>query len=131
MTDNSKLVNFFVANFLADDATELAHLVSPTFTYYLNFGEPKDFSFFTNRMNMLNLSARLKAGEITSGDDIHFHYDIETKLPAPNTEIAMKGFAQIIVKNNLIQQLEINYEVESKEYEKFEGLINASPTVLL
>lgn len=81
MTNNSKLVQYFVKEYLGQNVDKLVNIVSPSFTYVLNHRTSINFDQFTARMRAYTRATLINIGEISSGDDIHFHYDFEIKLP--------------------------------------------------
>lgn len=131
MSDNSKLVNYFVKLYLENNSIKMAAFVSLDFSYYLNFGERKNFEQFIERMHLLTSATSLAVSEIVSGDDIHFNYDFEVILPAPNEGVKALGFAQFTVQKKLIHRIDINYQKNENEFEEFQGLIKNSSTVFL
>ncbi|MGL1921998.1 MAG: hypothetical protein OCD03_13320 [Hyphomicrobiales bacterium] len=131
MTDNSKLVNYFINEFLANNSHNLSNVVSPSFSFFLNLGDKQDFNQFATRMQLITTASNLVFTETTTEDDIHFCFDFEIILAPPNEEMKSQGFAQIIAQNNLITQVSINYMSSEEEFEEFQELIKNSPTVLL
>lgn len=131
MTDNEKLVRYFVKEYLGHNASKLVNIVSPQFSYILNQQVRKNFNQFTARMRLFTSATLIKVGEISSGDDTHFHYDFEIELPGSDTGVKTHGFAQVIVKNNLVHQVDINYHNSQEEFEEFQELVQNSSTVYL
>lgn len=131
MTDNEILVRYFVKEYLGNNVNKLANVVSPQFAYILNHRTRKDFNQFSARMRLYTGATIIKIGEISSSDDIHFHYDFEIELPGAETEIITRGFAQIIVRNGLVHQVDINYHNSQEEFEEFQEMVQNSSTVYL
>uniref|UniRef100_A0A2A4Z0P6 SnoaL-like domain-containing protein n=1 Tax=OCS116 cluster bacterium TaxID=2030921 RepID=A0A2A4Z0P6_9PROT len=137
MSDNSKIVDYFLKEIFHNEISEgndpdkVSYLISPEFSYYLNLGERQSFKEYAERVRMLNSSATVVVGKPSSDDDIHFHCDFEVKLPAPNQNTKILGFSQIVIRNGLIQQIEINYHKNQKEFDEFQKLMTDSSTVFL
>lgn len=131
MTDNEKLVRYFVKEYLGQNISKLVNIVSPQFSYILNQHTRKNFAQFAARMRLYTSATVIKVGDISSGDDIHFHYDFEIELPGAETGVKTHGFAQVIVKNDLIHQVDINYHNSQEEFEEFQEMVQNSSTVFL
>lgn len=131
MTGNLKLVNYFITEFLADNSENLANVVSPSFSFYLNLRDKLDFNQFIAKMRQITTAANLNISEITTEDDIHFCFDFEITLAPPNQEFKSQGFAELLVQNNLIIQVLINYNSSEEEFEEFQRMIKNSSTALL
>ena len=131
MSNNMKLVQYFVDGFLNNNETELSNLVSPSFVYSLNHGDVIDFDKFIVRMRFLNSATKFINQEITSEDDAHFHFDFESILPAPNEGVKSDGFAQIMVQNGLIIRVDIHYKGSEEDFQKFQELMKNNTKVLL
>ncbi|MGL1919888.1 MAG: hypothetical protein OCD03_02560 [Hyphomicrobiales bacterium] len=131
MSDNLKLIKYFLKEFRANSSHNLSNVVSPSFSFFLNLGEKQDFDQFTARMQLITTASNAVISELTSEDDIHFYFDFEVTLAPPNDEVKSHGFTQLIVQNNLITQVSINYMSSEEEFEEFQKLIKDSSTVLL
>ncbi|MGL1921990.1 MAG: hypothetical protein OCD03_13280 [Hyphomicrobiales bacterium] len=131
MSDNSKLVQYFVNGFLNNSGGELVNLISTNFVYSEANGEDVNFDQFVIRMHFFNSSTTTELGEIKSGDDTHFHFDFLSLLPPPNSGVKLKGFIQIFVKKGLICRVDLHSEVDDENLLKFEDLMKNSKTALL
>lgn len=131
MSSNMKLVRYFVDGFLNNSKTELSNLVSPNFVYCLNNGDDINFEQFIMRMRFVNSLTKFVTQEVTSEDDVHFYFDFESFLPAPNDEEKIDGFAQVIVQNGLIVRVDIHYKVSAEEFKEFQERMTNNSTVLL
>lgn len=137
MSDNLKIVEYFVKEIFhndvndAHDPDKVSYLIAPQFSYYLNVGDRQSYKEYAESVRKLKSSATVIVGKLSSGDDAHFHCDFEVKLPAPNQNVKMLGFSQIIVKNGLIHQIEINYYKNQREFEDFQKMMDDSSTAFL
>ena len=134
MSDNLKVVQYFAKEVFvnnAQDADRLSNLVSPQFSYCLNLGDPQNYSQFVKRMQSSSTASTVVLGEIASEDDMHLHCDFEVQLPEPNQHLKTHGFSQLIVRNGIIHQIDINYQNSVDEYNEFRDIIKNSATVLL
>lgn len=134
MSDNSKIVQFFLNEIFKKDNVDpenLSYLIAPQFSYYLNLGERKTYEQYAARVRMLNSTATVTVDKPTSDDDTHFHCNYEVILPAPKHEEKAFGFSQIVIRNGLIHQIEINYLNNQEEFEEFQKAMEKSTTVFL
>lgn len=126
MSDNEKLVKYFVQAYLSGNSKNLSHAVAPSFCYYINHGDQQNFDQFIERMQLLTTTSKVWAGEIKTEDGIHFYYEIAAMLPAPNEGKTAKGFAQAIVHNGLIARLDVHYNESPEEFEEFQNILSSS-----
>lgn len=134
MSSNLKLVKYFVQKVFTNnshDADRLSNLVSPQFTYHLNLGFSRNYSQFVKKMQAFTAVSTVIFGKIATEDNIHFYGDFEVRLPEPNHNLKTYGFSQLVIRNGLIHQIDINYHADQDEYEEFRSLIKSSKTVLL
>lgn len=131
MIENVKLVHHFVKSFIENDVSKLVNLVSPEFQYWVNYDECLDFDQFTKKLQFLSSSSNIVAYEITTQDNVHFYFDFDLELPAPNEGAKSYGFAQVIVKNGLVNRIDINNKDDKEKFEEFKKLRVNSRTVLL
>lgn len=132
MSPDLKLVKFFIAEFYNNNATEMAYLVSPTFSFTLNSDDRLNFEFFIQRMRFLNHSTKFEIDAPSSEDDKHFNS--EFRLQIPNGEdgfITASGKVEIITKYELIQNINVSYHHSQDEYDQFQRLMKASQVAFL
>ncbi|PCI85590.1 MAG: hypothetical protein COB24_12420 [Hyphomicrobiales bacterium] len=131
MSDNMKLIQYFVKGCISNETEKLGNLVSPKFVYVLNLDEYFDWEEFVVRNRTLHHTTNIVIHEISSEDDVHFHYDFDISLPEPNLEIAARGFIQIIVKGGLITRIDAHTNNTEEEFKTFQELREKSSTILL
>ncbi|MBL1420182.1 MAG: hypothetical protein COC24_006690 [Alphaproteobacteria bacterium] len=106
MSNNMKLIQYFVNGCMSDEMEKLGNLVSPKFQYVLNLDECFSWDEFVSRNKSLRHTTNIVIYEISSEDDVHFHYDFDISLPEPNVAIVARGFIQIMVKAGLITRID-------------------------
>lgn len=131
MSDNLKLVQYFVESCQSDKIEKSGNLISPDFKYVLNLNDYFDWEQFVTRSKLLHHSSNIVIHEITSEDDVHFCYDFDVTLPEPNLGIAIQGFIQIIVIGRLITRLDVHTNDGKENFEVFQELRKNSKTILL
>lgn len=131
MSGNLKIVEYFVKGCISDETEKLENFVSPDFKYVLNLNNYFDWKEFAARNRILHNTTNTVIHEITSADDVHFHYDFDVSLPEPNVGIMIRGFVQIIVKGGLITRLDLHTNGSEEGFETFQELRKNSSTVLL
>ncbi|MBL1420935.1 MAG: hypothetical protein COC24_010550 [Alphaproteobacteria bacterium] len=127
MSKNLKVVEIFIAEFYKNSSAGMVDLTSPSFSFTQNSGAKQTLENFINRMRVINHSAKFKLFEPTSQDDTHFYSEFELKIPGKKSSfVKALGRTKFVVKDELLQALDISYHTTEKEYNEFQALMNQS-----
>ena len=116
MTQNQRLVDYFTNEFYQFEVTSLSHSASPYFTFTINSSAPMDFKEFSNRRRFLFLNAAITHGQFYAIDDMNFYANVEI-LTLEGDRVS--GNIMFQIKDDLLQKVEVNYDLTEEEYRLF------------
>ncbi|MCJ8323550.1 MAG: hypothetical protein HRU29_08440 [Rhizobiales bacterium] len=132
MLENLKLVNYFIKEVFAGNVGQLDHIVSTDFAYYLNSNPKKNFSQYGKRMKLIQQRTTTVIGEVTSNDDIHFHFDFDQQVSGITGEGSTAyAHSEFVVRRGMLCKIRVNYFKSKKEFGDFQKQVEESRVVLL
>lgn len=125
MSKNLEIVSLFLSDFYRDKRIELSEIISPKFRYQSPFFGEVNFSEYTDWMSRLSNQRSVTAKtSLQSADDEVFEYQFIMKVLdfVDGFDEEMLGNTKIIIKNGLIEYVEITYDDEKSKPEKFKKI---------
>lgn len=125
MSKNHEIVTLFLSDFYRDKRAELIEIISPKFRYQSPFFGNVDFAEYIDWMSRLSNQRSVTAKTaLRSTDDEIFEYQFILKVLdfVDGFDEDMIGNSKIIIKNGLIEYVEITYDDEKTKSPKFEKI---------
>lgn len=122
MTKNHQVISLFLSDFYRNKREELLEIISPNFAYHTPFCGELNFTEFLDYMSRIASQAQaVKLTEPSSKDDVLFHHTFNLKILdfGEDFDEDIIGQTSITMKNGLIEYIEIGYEDEFLNTEKF------------
>ncbi|MBL1241441.1 MAG: hypothetical protein COB13_006300 [OCS116 cluster bacterium] len=83
-------------------------------------------------MRFINSSAKFTVYKPVTHDDTNFYTQFEMKIPSHDSEfITALGKTKFVIKDGLLQTIDINYHKTQQEYDEFQSLMNESPVAFV
>ena len=122
MSDNMKMVSYFTREFYRAQRSGLVDMVTPTFRFKAPHKSELNFDEYMTYIDKLVNSVNLIVHEITSADDVVFRvdYTIETLSVNGGLGIEIHGYTVVKVVNELIDYIEIIYNMEDIDPQKLD-----------
>ena len=120
MSQNSRLIDYFINEFYLDRTYGLAHITSPSFICRINSGVGLNFDEHVERMTLINLNAILIIDDIKSDDDKIFTAEFIIRT---NENLRASGVFTFKVINGLLDNIRIYYSLTDDELGVFEALV--------
>lgn len=123
MSQNLNLVKYFVSEFYMDKTIELAHIVSPSFYFTVNSGEPQSFDTYAHHLKLVKQNAELTISEIRSIDADNVEVDFA--ILSSHNGVYEKYFGTSIfnVTNGMLNNSIIKYHHSKQEFEKIQNIL--------
>lgn len=124
MTQNLRMVNYFVSEFYRKRTFELEHITSTSFSFKLQLNPEQSFKDFAERMNYINENAKLTIEEVKSEDDTTFYAQSTLRIPDGEGE-EFKAHANniFVVKNGLLDKVSVMYDLTDQGYDRIQYLL--------
>lgn len=127
MSQNLRLVNYFVSEFYRNRMIELEHVTSPDFSFTLHTGAKQSFTEFAARMGFVNDNAKLELGEIHSTDDTIFIAPSKVSIISEDgQEFIATGENSFLIKNELLEEVKVTYNLADNEFALMQKLLSAN-----
>lgn len=123
MTQNLRLVKYFMSEFYKSKTSDLAHIASPSFVFQRNNGKPLDFDQYALSKAILAVHAEIEFEELKSDNDVVFYCKWTMRIP-DEKKIILTGVGQsrFIVKNGLLQKVHVSYDTAEYVFEYYDKL---------
>lgn len=119
MSQNLRLINYFISEFYSSNTFHLSHVVSPHFQFFPHTHETKLFVDYAVRMDLLRLSCRLEISSPETMDDVTFVTNFKMEIPRRNgSDLYATGINSFVVKDNLLYRVFVHYNLDNDEYTK-------------
>lgn len=121
MSQNQRLVEYFVSEFYRNKTIALEHITSSSFVFIIQSGSEQSFAEYASRMNILSDSCRLELADPVSEDDIMFVSTFSMTVPSPNKEdLVATGTNKFFVENDLLCKVIVEYDTSADEYKRIQ-----------
>lgn len=117
MSQNLRLVSYFVSEFYHNKMIELEHITSPNFSFTLHTEKKQTFKEFAERMSYVTENAKLEIGDIRTQDDVYFYASAELSIPTGDAEdYIVHGENRFMVKNGLLDEVKVTYDLCAEDF---------------
>lgn len=112
MDPNFQLVEYFMSEFYANKNSELSHIVSPTFVFNINNGEPMDFAEYSNSMRFMYGAATVQFGKLEATGTGIFVVEWVLSLKTDRAEIENGlGHTEFTVEDGLLEKVGVYFDI--------------------
>lgn len=115
MSDNLRLIENFLRCFHQYDQTDLSHFASESFIFTVNSKPPLTFKDFVKQNRFFFFNTSVNHGSFSSADDKKFQACVEFTSLKYGILVADVIYE---VDKNLLQSIEIDYHMPTKEFDK-------------
>lgn len=127
MSQNLRLVNYFISEFYSNNTFDLSHIVSPEFEFFLHTYEKKTFVDYAVRMDLISNCCMLEISPLTTIDDITFNACFKMLIPRKNeADIYAVGINSFVVKDDLLHRVFVHYNQDDDEYNRIQSALSYS-----
>lgn len=131
MSQNLRLINYFISEFYSNNTFDLSHVVSPYFQFFPHTHEIKTFVDYAVRMDLLSNSCRLEISAPETMDDITFVTCFKMEIPRRNgTDIYATGINSFVVKDDLLHRVFVHYNQNNEEYKKIQSALTNGHNII-
>lgn len=116
MTENRRLLNFFMSEHFKYELSDCKHLVSPDFTFIMNSQVIFDYRAFAHRRAYLYHRLSFNFGEFFTYDDESFYMPVELKTLDGSSIL---GQSMINVSAGKIQYSQADYFLTDEDFIAF------------
>lgn len=124
MSQNLKLVKYFISQFYEERSLELAHIVSPRFYFIVNSSGKLSFEEYAERMNEMYKTSKSFVTDLRSDDDQTFFADYIIVTEVDGYSEKLCGIAKYYVLNGLLESVHINRHNDEKEMKRLLELMD-------
>ncbi|MCJ8323477.1 MAG: hypothetical protein HRU29_13305 [Rhizobiales bacterium] len=131
MTQNLRLVNYFISKFYRNRTLELEHIAAYDFEFILHSDEPINFESYAQRTNLLARCCKLQLSDPVSDDDILFVSKFEMEVPrAGNDSLFATGTNNFTVANGLLTKVTVDYHQTQAEFAQIKAALLENDKIL-
>lgn len=123
MSQNLRLVEYFLSEFYKNRTLELAHIVSPNFYYCVNGGEKEDFETYVQRMNLIFKNSDSFMTPPQTEDDQIFAVDYVISIETNGSIERLYGVAKYNIVNGLLENIHITHHNDQQEIDRLRNLM--------
>lgn len=124
MSQNSRLVNYFLSDFYRNKVFELKHVVSPNFEFSFQGEKAIGFSQYASRMIYLSKNCDLSILDAKTDDDTIFVSRFEMIIPQPfDNQIIASGVVKYKVEDGLLTKVVVLYDQTGANFEHIQDAL--------
>lgn len=124
MSQNLRLVNYFMSEFYRNKTLNLGYIVSPNFEFYIQDNVKKNFIHYANRMDLLCKCCELEMFSPTTEDDVKFTSKFKMVIEREGEEdLIATGVNEFVIKDDLLFRVYVRYDHSDEEYAQIQAAL--------
>lgn len=111
ITENERLVRYFISEFYSSETFALEHIASTSFTFIVDGGKKMNFHQYAERKDLMSGYCQLVFEMPESDDNVNFKSSFKLVAPQKDkAELHGTGIITFLVKDNLLEEVTVDYD---------------------